>query len=207
LILGLVGLALLAASPARTAGPAEWGSCNISTGDSRRIEACTRIIQNVRETQQKRAGAFWLRGTGYVGKGDFDRAIADFTEAIRLEHDPTELSFFFGSRGSSYEEKGDHDRAIADYTEWIRLDPHNSAAVYSRGDVYKKKGDYDRAIADYTEAIRIDPRRAASFVNRGSCYNLKGEYDRAIADLDEAIRRDRRFPGGNLHAGCASPRR
>ena len=53
-------------------------------------------------------------------KGDNDRAIADFNEAIRL--DP-KSSLTFRNRGDAYTDKGDHDRALADYSEAIRLDP------------------------------------------------------------------------------------
>ena len=56
----------------------------------------------------------------YGKKGDHDKAIADFTEAIRLNPNDAEAYY---SRGCEYFEKGDHDRAIADFTEAIRLNP------------------------------------------------------------------------------------
>src|SRR5262249_34267874 len=85
---------------------------------------------------------------------DYDRAIALFSEAIRL--DP-HYSMAFNDRGIAYLNKGDVDRAISDYNEAIRLDPHNSKAFNNRGNAYSKKGDNDRAISDYNEAIRLDP--------------------------------------------------
>jgi tetratricopeptide (TPR) repeat protein len=84
----------------------------------------------------------------------YDRAIGDFTQAIRL--DPNNKTAY-RERGDAYYRKGDHDRAIADHTQAIRLDPAYDAAYNSRGSAYSGKGDYDRAIADYTQAIRIDP--------------------------------------------------
>src|SRR6266403_339236 len=53
-------------------------------------------------------------------KGDNDRAIADYNEAIRL--DPKHARAFH-HRGYAYSDKGDNDRAIADYNEAIRLNP------------------------------------------------------------------------------------
>src|SRR5262249_16559641 len=61
----------------------------------------------------------------YANKGDRDRAIADYNEAIRL--DP-ENAMAFNNRGASYANKGDRDRAIADYNEAIRLNPNFSLA-------------------------------------------------------------------------------
>ena len=59
-------------------------------------------------------------GAAYGNKGEYDRAISDFTEAIRL--DPKLASAYY-NRGIAYENKGEHDKAIADYTEAIRLEP------------------------------------------------------------------------------------
>ena len=58
--------------------------------------------------------------TLYGDKGDYDRAIADYDEAIRL--DPRYAVAYY-NRGVAYCDKGDYDRAIADYNEAIRLDP------------------------------------------------------------------------------------
>ncbi len=94
----------------------------------------------------------------YAAKQDYERAIADFNEAIRL--DPkSAVTFHF--RGLAYAAKQDYDRAIADYDEAIRLDPKSATIpVYDRGQAYAAKQDYDRAIADFNEAIKLDPKFA-----------------------------------------------
>jgi Flp pilus assembly protein TadD len=49
--------------------------------------------------------------------GDYDRAIADCTEALRL--DPKDARAY-STRGDACYMQGDYDRAITDYTEAIR---------------------------------------------------------------------------------------
>ena len=71
----------------------------------------------------------------YVRKGDNDKAIADFTEAIQL--DPKNAKAYI-DRGSAYINKGDNDKAIADCNEAIRLDPKNADAYISRGVAYSE---------------------------------------------------------------------
>jgi tetratricopeptide (TPR) repeat protein len=132
------------------------------------------------------------RANAYANKGDYDRAIADYTEAIKL--DPKDsLAYLY--RGNLYLIKGDYDRTIADYTQAIRLDPNISLAYNNRGGAYANKGDYDRAIADFTQAIELNPNsglayysRGSAYHNRGATYSDKGDYDRAIADYTQAIR-------------------
>ena len=114
----------------------------------------------------------------------FDRATADFTQALRL--DPNN-ALIYRERGNTYLSIGDLDHAIADFTQAIQLDP-SAAMVYSnRGNAHYEKGDLESAIADYTQAIRLDPNAAVAFSNRGNAYYDKGDLDHAIADFTQAI--------------------
>jgi len=115
----------------------------------------------------------------------YDRAIADFTNAIRLDQNS---SHAYRERGVAYSDKGDQNRAIADLNQAIRLAPNYVQAYNNRGNVYRCIGDYDRAITDYNQAIRIDPNFARAYMNRGGAYSNKGDYNRAIADRTQAIR-------------------
>jgi len=63
------------------------------------INACTRLIESSTLAPEHLANAFYNRGTGYKRIGDFDRAIADFHQAIRLN--PTDAEAFC-NRGLSY---------------------------------------------------------------------------------------------------------
>ena len=66
------------------------------------------------------------RGNAYARHGDFDRAIADHSEAIRLA--PKDADSFY-NRGYTYSHKGDHERAVADYTTGIELDAEQITPV------------------------------------------------------------------------------
>src|SRR5262249_25852082 len=120
------------------------------------------------------------RGTAYDRQGDHDRAIADYSEAIRLA--PI-FAQAYSSRGLAYYQKGDFDRAIADYGEAIRLDPKYIYAYNNRGNAYLHKHDGSRAIADYREAIRLDPKYAQAYFNRGIANLYADRLPNALADL------------------------
>ena len=133
------------------------------------------------------ADAHYRRGLACQEKGDYDKAIVEFTEAIRL--DPKDADAYH-NRGLAYGKKGEHDNAIADFNEAIHLDPKDAGAYYNRGVSYQKKGDRDEAIADFTEAIRLDPKNADGYYGRGWAHAEKGAWDEAIADYTGVIRLD-----------------
>jgi tetratricopeptide (TPR) repeat protein len=109
------------------------------------------------------AWAFGLRGIIWKLKGELDIAIADFSEAIRL--DPNNAAFYT-NRGWALLGKKEYDKAIADCNEAIRLDPKNAAAYTNRGWALFLTKEYDKAIADCNEAIRLDPKLAEAYTNR-----------------------------------------
>ena len=153
------------------------------------ISGCTAVIELGRETNDSLAVVFHYRGNAYLERGDFDRAIADFAQAIRLNPG---LPQSFYDRGRAYLAKKDTRRAIQDFDETIRLNPDIPEVYDSRGVAYYDQGDPDPAGRDYERAIMLDPMYAPAFLHRGNLYIDKGDYDRGIRDYDEAIRLDRR---------------
>src|SRR2546430_1015040 len=95
------------------------------------------------------------QGQKAIDSGDYDKAIADFTEVIRLKPD---LSQAYYNRGVAYRDKGNRDQAIVDFTKAIRLNSVFAEAYTNRGVEYSVKGEFDKAITDHTKAIRSNPR-------------------------------------------------
>ena len=156
-----------------------------------RIAACTRNIQSGRFTGGNLAIAFTNRGLAYKRKGQWDQAIADYSEAIRLKSDDAQV---FNNRGNAHFHKGQLERAIKDYDDAIRLKPDLAVAFSNRGNVYRKKGQFDRAIEEYDKAIRIEPGNAQVFADRGLAYEKKGEPTQALRDFEKAYSMGFRHP-------------
>jgi tetratricopeptide (TPR) repeat protein len=98
------------------------------------------------------ANAYFKRGATWHRKGDYDRAISDFTEAIKLEPN---FPSAFDSRGMAWDDKAEYDRAISDYNEAIEIQPEYADAFFNRGLARSHKNDKDRAIADFRRAYYL----------------------------------------------------
>jgi len=147
------------------------------------IIACTRNIESGRFAGRNLAVAFTNRALGYKRKGQLDKAIADYDEAIRLKPD---LVVAFNNRGNAHYFRGRLDRAIEDFDAAIRFNPDFAEAFANRGNVYRKKGQLDRAIEDYNKAIKIEPDNAQAFADRGLAYEKKGQQTKALIDFKRA---------------------
>jgi tetratricopeptide (TPR) repeat protein len=148
------------------------------------IKLYSRVIQLMPDSEVIDA-----RGNAFLQTGAYDRALADYMEAIRL--DPNNAQAFI-DRGVAYYMKGDFEKAVADYSEAIRLNTTNSAVFSNRAAAYSKLKREDLALADDNEAIRRSPDIADYYNDRGLTYAALHDYDRAIADFNEAIRREPR---------------
>jgi lipoprotein NlpI len=162
---------------------AALADCASTPGDAG-IVVCTREIESGKYRGPALAQRYYNRGVGYYQKEDADRAIADFSEAIRL--DPT-LDPAFVNRGSLYLDKDDTDRAIADLTEAIGLNPKRAMAFYNRGIAHVVRSDIDGAFADFNEAIRLDSTDIDRYRWRGNVNFYKGNYEAAASDLARVV--------------------
>jgi serine/threonine protein kinase/lipoprotein NlpI len=107
------------------------------------------------ETIPKLYYLFAYRGFCFAGAGNDDRAIQDYTEALRLQ--PQNESALL-NRGVLFSHTGNYDRALQDYTEAIQLNPRDARAVIGRGNVFYNRHNYPAALRDYMEAQKLDPK-------------------------------------------------
>jgi tetratricopeptide (TPR) repeat protein len=139
------------------------------------------------ETRPGEATTYLARGRINVERKELEPAIADFTEAIRL--DPR-LAAAFRDRGLAWDRKRYFDRAIDDLNEAVRLDPENLDLVMTRGKMCSTRGRHRQAMADFEYIIRMKPGDPAGYLARGEELIEDLEADKAIAELTRALEVD-----------------
>ena len=83
-------------------------------------------IESGKETEY--AMIYYTRGLAYNSLKNYEKAILDFTESIKI--DPSSRSYYV--RGRIYETLKRYDEAIRDYDEAIKLDPDFEAPYYNK---------------------------------------------------------------------------
>lgn len=144
------------------------------------------------------------RGNTALEKKEFDQAISEYSEAIRLQPG---WAWAYCKRGQAYMNKKEYARAIADCDEALKLDAKLIDALAFRAASQFDGGDFDAAIATADRALKLDDKDVFFYFIRGTSSLQKGALDRAIADLSEAIRLDAKNPQYLNNRGVAYERR
>lgn len=163
---------------------ADRDSCFDDSGDVA-IAACTRAINSRRYKGEALARLYGARAFEYKVKRDFDRALADYNEAIRIFPNVVES---LDARGSILAEQGNYRAAINDYTAALKL-PRSGYVAVNRGIVYLHMKEYDKALADYRLGSNLDPRDPIDFGRRCFARAVVDDLQRALADCEESLRR------------------
>lgn len=194
-----VGPLLLAGSCEGRAAPDDAKTCTKESGEIA-IDACSRAIKSGRYKGHELARQYMNRGVERRSKEDYESALADYDEAIRIDKKYADA---FYNRCVTYNVKADYDHAMVDCSQAIKLGPSPKATAanggeplgndrttsdyYSeRGFAYLKKDDYPHAILDLGNAVRLNPGNARALKNRGLAYQASGDTARADADFEAA---------------------
>src|SRR5262252_1863543 len=84
------------------------------------IGGCTALIESGKGTPQTLVIAHNNRGNAYSAKGEYDHAVQDYDQSIKLNPN---YAHAFANRAQIYLSKGEYDRAARDYDQAIRLKP------------------------------------------------------------------------------------
>ena len=132
----------------------------------------------------KTAEVFVRRGVSHQVRGDYDRAVKDYTSAIRL--DPRYPKAYL-QRGTCFAARKDYSTSLADLDEAIKLDPTNAGAYIIRTEAFASQGGKsDAIIENCTQAIRLDPDNWKAYLYRGAASIDKRDYETAVQDLGRA---------------------
>ncbi|HEX2900018.1 MAG TPA: tetratricopeptide repeat protein, partial [Bacteroidia bacterium] len=141
---------------------------------------------------------------GYLNRADLcfelgedARAIADYTQALRLlgpfgedaEHNLIIVQAL-GNRGSLHARNGRFQEALADLNPALAQLPDDLNLLNSRALTWLDLGMFPEAIADLSAILELQPRSVNARINRGVAYMNIGKLDDALRDFDMALQDD-----------------
>ena len=152
------------------AGAEEGYGCDRSEPDLR-VAGCTKLIEAPGIDPVRLARAFVRRALGYDGLGQYQRAIRDLDEAIRIlpQYAAAESASAVGP--------------VPDATKYFAI------AYNNRADAFLKLRKPSLSLLDAEKAVQLVPREPHFYATRGVAKQALGDQQGAIRDHDTAMTR------------------
>jgi lipoprotein NlpI len=135
-----------------------WKRCSKATDGETRLQECSVAVKSGTLSNDIVANALLIRGSAYDERGDYDQAIKDLDESIRLNPYSSQS---VDSRGWEYLRKFDYKQAIEDFDRAIYLEPKNPRPYANRGIAKFLLGDFSAAEEDFVQNEHLSPKGAA----------------------------------------------
>lgn len=160
-----------------------------SLSSQKKIELFTRALEAWRpsDTESNKATVLSNRGNEYKRLKEYDKALADFNDAISLK---TGSAIYLVNRCGTLALLKQFDSALSDCSRAIEISPNIAGAHFNRGQIYRKRGDLDRALRDYDRAVSLDGNNAQWLSIRGHLHEELNAPAKALADYTKAIESD-----------------
>jgi tetratricopeptide (TPR) repeat protein len=113
--------------------------------------------------------------------GDFDAAIEEYSEVVRIRPDLAEA---YNNLGVAQKRKGELNKAAASFNRALALNPDHSEALSNRGWVFAEENKWTDARRDFEGALKINPAD-----------------DGALYGLSQALREERDYAGAQKALG------
>ncbi|MCP4375491.1 MAG: tetratricopeptide repeat protein [bacterium] len=163
---------------------------NSKLDNKTRLAACERLLAIDELPKTERAWVLTKRGIINRHMKKYDAALADFTQAEKLNPD---YYLIYRYRGWVYHDTKKNAESEAAFTKAIKLSPGNAWSHYMRGRVRVRQKKYADAIKDYDRALELSPRYSSAYSARARIHLHLKDYAKAIKDSNGAIETSRYY--------------
>jgi len=128
-------------------------------------------------------------GIELVYKGEFEKAIENFTKSIELKND-WEIPYFY--RAVSYQALEEFDNAMIDYTKALSINDKMTDAYYNKAKITLSRKDIpnpdiNKAIEDLNKALELDEKFVDALFAMAAAYKKLEDYHKALEYLEKLL--------------------
>ncbi|MEQ1604389.1 MAG: tetratricopeptide repeat protein [Pyrinomonadaceae bacterium] len=162
-----------------------------------RLDAAIEKYTQYLKIRPDAASAWYNRGLAYreraeraIIRADFEKAEADFSQAIKIDPKDADHWLYRGlvRRMLLRVDYSKADGGILDLSEAIRLNPSSAAAYSGRGQIYAEKNDHKKALPDLDRAIQLNSSDYVAYFTRGKISGYNKDYSGSRSDMEAALR-------------------
>lgn len=162
----LIAAALLSGTALVASAQAEVPANHECYGEdsARRIKACTELIETPGLSPENQSSAFAMRALSYSLRGDYNTAIRDYDQAIRISPD---FAVALNNRAWAYFKSGRPTMGSEDVERSLALDPSSPHTYDTRAHIMQWTHRPHAALADYERAMIFGGQRMVKLYQCG----------------------------------------
>lgn len=162
------------------------------------FDAVLKEIKNLENSEEETFRSFWGQrinsdfagdvfnlGIAQINNKNWNAAIANFREAVKLNPNYVLAHYFLGN---ALARTGNFEMAEIHFRNAIQLQPDYAAAYNDLGNTLAAQGNPEEAMTHYKKAAEIKPDYVEAHINLGISWDEKQEFKKAILHFKEAIR-------------------
>lgn len=142
--------------------------------------------------------AYFLRGNYYKDKNEINKAIEDYSSAIKIDAQYAEA---LNNRGSLFGVSGQYAQSINDLNQAIKYDPKIPDGYFNRAIARDALRDYQGAVNDFKKAIELTPNDYLIYFLRANSLSSLKQYEKALNDYNVSINLHSGFPDAYVNRG------
>ncbi len=179
----------------------EMKPCERGDDAAARAVACTALINGGKLRGKTLGAAYLFRGQAQAARNEMKAAIADFSEALKVDPQATDALY---NRGVTYALMGQSTYALSDFAHLLDLAPNDPDTLYYRARIYMSQGKNEAALNDLSTVLKQHPEDVASRLQRAGISIMLQRNEDAIADLTQLLKKDPTAPAVLYNRGRAA---
>ena len=129
--------------------------------------------------------AHYNLGSVFDQRGQFDKAIPHFEEALRIRPNDARGYCYLGAL---FTKQGQFQKALPYLEKALQINPGFADTHYNLGVVFEQQGQLDKAIPHFEKALEINPDFAEAHAALGALFLRQGRFQKAISHFEAVLR-------------------
>ena len=154
------------------------------------INKAIKIYIELIEINKKNPEIFFLLGTAYLQKKNYNDSVQTLEKAIKLNKD---IPLFYNNLGIAFSNLQQHTKAIKNYNKALEIKPDFLDANINIGVEYKIIKEFEKAEEYLRYSLKLSPKSHIIYNNLGNLFKDKGNLDDAIIFYNKAINLNKSF--------------
>jgi tetratricopeptide (TPR) repeat protein len=115
--------------------------------------------------------AYYNRGNCHGHLKQYEKAIEDYSQSIRLDPD---IAYAYNNRGFTYANLGQYEKAIEDFDRALSLNSELEDVYYNKACSCAHIGKTEEALNNLRQALQISPQKYCDLAGKDSAFEMIG---------------------------------